>query len=71
MDMQRIFAHRILLEGVEYRMSVIEIGDDMRVVAVKPFVRETAATRFVSGSLTVIVDSEQRVVSLKSDSNCY
>ena len=59
MLVQRVFAHRIIYCGKEYRNHVAELASDGTVVLF-PFEREIAMTTFYSGTIELTVTSEPR-----------
>jgi hypothetical protein len=51
--MQRYLAHKIVIFGVEYKLSILTI-DDNNVATIEPFYCETASTAFVDGTIYVV-----------------
>lgn len=62
--MQRILAHKIIVNGMEYSMSVVTIDDNNRLVSVEPFSGETPSTRFLSGTIVITTDSDRNIRTL-------
>ncbi len=52
--MIRILARRIVFEGREHKLSLLEISADGRQVKISPFVKETHSTVFIDGAVEVI-----------------
>lgn len=55
--MKRVFAHKIIYCGEEYRNHIAELKADGS-VCFTPFEREIAMTRFFSGTIEITVDSK-------------
>lgn len=52
--MIRILARRIVFEGQEHKLPLLEISADGRKVKISPFVKETHSTVFIDGAVEVI-----------------
>lgn len=65
--MEKILAHKVIFEGVEHRLAVLEITDDGRHASVRPFTGEEAGTAFVNGAIEACRDANglYRVTKLK------
>ncbi|MBO5052730.1 MAG: hypothetical protein J6C44_00635 [Muribaculaceae bacterium] len=51
--MKRYLAHRVIVDDIDYGMSIITINDDYS-MSVEPYEAEIHSTRFINGVLTVI-----------------
>ena len=60
MPVKRVFAHKIIYSGNEYRNHVAEIADNGEVV-LYPFESEIAMTLFYSGTVEVTVSEDLRL----------
>lgn len=56
--MEKALAHRVILDGVEHRLAVLEISDDGRQASVRPFAGEEAGTAFVNGAIEARRDAD-------------
>lgn len=65
--MEKVMAHKVILDGKEYRLSILEIEDGGRQARVRPFVGEEAGTVFVNGTIEARRDARGicRVTKLK------
>ncbi len=54
----RILAHKIVFEGREYPLSLLEISEDRSRISITPFAGETHSTVFVDGKVEVIWTDE-------------
>ena len=52
--MIRILARRIVFEGQEHKLSLLEISADGRKVKISPFVKELIPLFFIDGAVEVI-----------------
>ena len=50
-DHSRVLARRLMLDGVEHRLVIVELSADRRDLTVTPFEGETAATVYESRPL--------------------
>lgn len=66
--MEKVLAHKVILDGIEYRLSILEIEDGGRQARVRPFAGEEAGTSFVNGTIEARRDDcgIYRVTKLKS-----
>lgn len=55
--MQRVFAHRIIYNGVAYDNHVAQL-DDSGCITIFPFKEEIPSTRFISGTIELIVETK-------------
>lgn len=65
--MEKILSHRVIFDGVEHRLAVLEIADGGRQARVRPYAGEEAGTSFVNGAIEVSkgADGIYRVTKLK------
>lgn len=55
--MEKVLAHKVIFEGREHRLSVLEISDGGGEARVRPFAGEEAGTIFVNGAIEVCRDA--------------
>lgn len=60
MPVKRVFAHKIIYCGTEYRNHVAELADNEEVL-LYPFESEIAMTLFYSGTVEVTVSEDLRL----------
>ncbi|MDE7376403.1 MAG: hypothetical protein K2N16_06115 [Muribaculaceae bacterium] len=65
--MEKVLAHKVILDGIEYRLSILEIEDGGRRARVRPFAGEEADTAFVNGTIEARRDAHgiYRITKLK------
>ena len=58
-EAKNIFAHRLLYEGNEYKMSIASISDDHMSIEINPYVQDVPGTVFVSGTVEIVLKEDK------------
>lgn len=60
--MTRIMAHHIWYNGIDHKLSIVEISDDRKSFRIMPYTCECSHTSFINGAVVIYFDSGQYVV---------